>query len=141
MAAQSVHDFLRELDESRTYYRLTSVRQGAVMVEVALPDERWEIEFLTTASRRSKFTAATAPFSDQKSSPSFAAGRSSNRRPRAVADIAPSVRLSRLLGGEVHGRSAAAAYAALFAAARPRNRGDPQRSRVCLAHQMGCASD
>lgn len=45
MAAQSVHDFLRELDESRTYYRLTSVREGAVMVEVALPDERWEIEF------------------------------------------------------------------------------------------------
>ena len=45
MPAQSVHDFLRELDESRTYYRLTSVREGAVMVEVALPDERWEIEF------------------------------------------------------------------------------------------------
>jgi len=45
MAAQSVHDFLRELDESRTYYRLTSVREGAVIVEVALPDERWEIEF------------------------------------------------------------------------------------------------
>ncbi len=45
MAAPSVHDFLRELDESRTYYRLTSVREGAVMVEVALPDERWEIEF------------------------------------------------------------------------------------------------
>jgi len=45
MTAPSVHDFLRELDETRTYYRLTSVRDGAVMVEVALPDERWEIEF------------------------------------------------------------------------------------------------
>ncbi|HVU30367.1 MAG TPA: hypothetical protein VHE36_08215 [Sphingomicrobium sp.] len=45
MAAQSVHEFLRELDDTRTYYRLTSVREGAVMVEVALPDERWEIEF------------------------------------------------------------------------------------------------
>ncbi|HEX3422892.1 MAG TPA: hypothetical protein VHS33_05770 [Sphingomicrobium sp.] len=45
MAAPTLHDFLRELDETRTYYRLTSVRDGAVMVEVALPDERWEIEF------------------------------------------------------------------------------------------------
>lgn len=45
MAAPGVHDFLRELDEARTYYRLTSVREGAVMVEVALTDERWEIEF------------------------------------------------------------------------------------------------
>lgn len=45
MNVPTLHDFLRELDESRTYYRLTSVRDGAVMVEVALTDERWEIEF------------------------------------------------------------------------------------------------
>jgi hypothetical protein len=45
MTVPTLHDFLRELDESQTYYRLTSVRDGAVMVEVALPDERWEIEF------------------------------------------------------------------------------------------------
>lgn len=45
MSVPTLHDFLRELDETRTYYRLTSVRDGAVMVEVALPDERWEIEF------------------------------------------------------------------------------------------------
>ena len=37
--------FLRELDASRTHYVLTSVREGAVMVQVALPGERWEIEF------------------------------------------------------------------------------------------------
>ena len=45
MASPNLHEFLRELTESRTYFRLTSVREGAVMVEVALPDERWEIEF------------------------------------------------------------------------------------------------
>jgi hypothetical protein len=45
MSVPTLHDFLRELDETQTYYRLTSVRDGAVMVEVALPDERWEIEF------------------------------------------------------------------------------------------------
>jgi hypothetical protein len=45
MAAPNLHGFLRELTETLTYFRLTSVREGAVMVEVALPDERWEIEF------------------------------------------------------------------------------------------------
>ena len=45
MASANLHEFLRELTETRTYFRLTSVREGAVMVEVALPDERWEIEF------------------------------------------------------------------------------------------------
>lgn len=45
MASPNLHEFLRELTETRTYFRLTSVREGAVMVEVALPDERWEIEF------------------------------------------------------------------------------------------------
>ena len=45
MASPNLHEFLRELTETLTYFRLTSVREGAVMVEVALPDERWEIEF------------------------------------------------------------------------------------------------
>lgn len=45
MTAQGLHDLIRELDETRTHYNLTSVREGAVMVEVALPGERWEIEF------------------------------------------------------------------------------------------------
>lgn len=45
MNAPTVHDFIRELDASRTHYTLTSVREGAVMVEVTLPGERWEVEF------------------------------------------------------------------------------------------------
>ena len=45
MAVPSLHEFIRELEETRTYYSLTSVRKGAVMVEVALVNERWEIEF------------------------------------------------------------------------------------------------
>jgi hypothetical protein len=36
---------IRELDATRTHYSLTSVREGAVMVEVAIPGERWEVEF------------------------------------------------------------------------------------------------
>jgi hypothetical protein len=45
MSAPKIHEFIRELDSSRTHYVLTSVRAGAVMVQVALPGERWEVEF------------------------------------------------------------------------------------------------
>lgn len=45
MSAPSLHDFIRELDEAKTHYRLSSAHEGAVMVEVAIPGERWEIEF------------------------------------------------------------------------------------------------
>ena len=45
MSAPTVHEFMRELDGTRTSYTPTSVREGAIMVQVALPGERWEIEF------------------------------------------------------------------------------------------------
>jgi hypothetical protein len=40
-----VATFLRRLEEGRIHFTLTSVREGAVMVQVAVPGERWEIEF------------------------------------------------------------------------------------------------
>ena len=36
--------FLNRLEEAKIHYRLNKVRD-AVMVEVAVPGERWEIEF------------------------------------------------------------------------------------------------
>jgi hypothetical protein len=45
MSAPTVHDFIRELDAAGTSYVLTSVREGAVLVQVTLPGERWEVEF------------------------------------------------------------------------------------------------
>jgi len=36
--------FLDKLEESKTWYRLEHVRE-AVMVVVAIPGERWEVEF------------------------------------------------------------------------------------------------
>ena len=45
MSAPTIHQFIRELDNSQTHYALTSVREGAVMVQVTLPGERWEVEF------------------------------------------------------------------------------------------------
>jgi hypothetical protein len=37
--------FLVRLDDAGIAYQLTSVRKGAVMVQIAVPGERWEIEF------------------------------------------------------------------------------------------------
>lgn len=37
--------FLMRLDDGRIAYQLASVREGAVMVQIAVPGERWEVEF------------------------------------------------------------------------------------------------
>ena len=37
--------FLDRLDSSDIHYTLSSVREGAIMVGVTVPEERWEIEF------------------------------------------------------------------------------------------------
>jgi len=38
--------FLDRLDEDDIHYTLSSVREGAIMVGVTVPQERWEIEFM-----------------------------------------------------------------------------------------------
>ena len=37
--------FLSELDRHKIFCKLTRVRDEAVMVEIAVPGERWEVEF------------------------------------------------------------------------------------------------
>lgn len=37
-------EFLNELDKRKIYYRLNKIRES-VLVEVAIPGQRWEIEF------------------------------------------------------------------------------------------------
>lgn len=39
-------EFISRLEGSSTSYRLSVVRPGALMVEVSVPGERWEVEFL-----------------------------------------------------------------------------------------------
>jgi hypothetical protein len=39
--------FLVKLERARIHYQMTSVRDGAVMIQVAVPGERWEIEFFS----------------------------------------------------------------------------------------------
>ena len=50
LAADKVYEtllrFLERLDEHRLPYTLASVRLEAIMVQFALPGERWEVEVL-----------------------------------------------------------------------------------------------
>ena len=41
---------LRRLRDGGIHYRLDQHRDGAIMVEVAVPGERWEVEFLEDGS-------------------------------------------------------------------------------------------
>lgn len=38
-------DFLKNLEDNEIYYRLNKVRDG-IMVEIAVPGQRWEVEFM-----------------------------------------------------------------------------------------------
>ena len=38
-------DFLRKLEDNDIYYRLNKVRDS-IMVEIAIPGQRWEVEFM-----------------------------------------------------------------------------------------------
>lgn len=40
-------DLLRRLDEAKIAHRLKQCRDDAIMVEVDVPGERWEIEFVS----------------------------------------------------------------------------------------------
>ncbi|KOP84137.1 hypothetical protein AN957_21885 [Cytobacillus solani] len=38
--------FLNKLEESKIFYKLNKVRNEAIMVEIAVPGQRWEVEFM-----------------------------------------------------------------------------------------------
>lgn len=42
--------FLKQLEEAHIYYTLACHREGAIMVLVTVPGERWEVEFLGDGS-------------------------------------------------------------------------------------------
>lgn len=45
---QALLNFITEIEQLNAPYRLSVARPDAVMVEVAVPGERWEIEFFAT---------------------------------------------------------------------------------------------
>ena len=44
-AFQKLLDFLVRLDNAKIYYSLARIREETIAVEVAVPGERWEVEF------------------------------------------------------------------------------------------------
>lgn len=47
MKLSKLTNFLDRLDGADIHYTITSVREGAVMVGVTVPGERWEVEFMS----------------------------------------------------------------------------------------------
>lgn len=46
MEIKELIDFLNKLETAKIYYKLNKVRGEAIMVEVAVPGQRWEIVFM-----------------------------------------------------------------------------------------------
>ena len=40
-------EFLEELENRKIYYKLNKTRNDTIMVEIAVPGQRWEIEYST----------------------------------------------------------------------------------------------
>jgi hypothetical protein len=43
---KDINKFLNILDEKQIFYRLSKTRPESIMIEVAIPGQRWEIEFM-----------------------------------------------------------------------------------------------
>ena len=43
-------EFLNDLERSKIYYTLAHHREEAIMVLIAVPGERWEVEFMSDGS-------------------------------------------------------------------------------------------
>ena len=43
---KNINEFLNMLDEKKIYYQLNKIRPDGIMIEVAVPGQRWEIEYM-----------------------------------------------------------------------------------------------
>lgn len=46
MGLKELIDFLNKLESSNIFYKLNKIRDEAIMVEIAVPGQRWEVEFM-----------------------------------------------------------------------------------------------
>jgi len=68
---QQLLSFLNDLDERNIYYRLNKVRDS-IMVEIAIPGQRWEVEFMDDGSIEiEKFVSNGQIFDDKEISQLF----------------------------------------------------------------------
>ncbi|MDW0115334.1 hypothetical protein QTL97_00060 [Sporosarcina thermotolerans] len=67
MKTLNLNDFLNKLEENKIFYRLSKVRAEAIMVEVAVPGQRWEIEFMDDGTIQiEKFKSAGGVMYDER---------------------------------------------------------------------------
>jgi len=59
-----VSAFLRRLQEARIHFTLTSIREGAIMVQVTVPGERWEVEFFPDQAPKIEIFRSDCSISD-----------------------------------------------------------------------------
>ena len=57
-------EFLDELDNNKIYYRLNKVRDS-ILVEIAVPGERWEVEFFANGDVQVEKFISTNEISDE----------------------------------------------------------------------------
>ncbi|WP_217269738.1 hypothetical protein [Neobacillus endophyticus] len=50
MGIKDLIDFLNNLEEGNIFYKLNKVRKEAIMVEIAVPGQRWGVEFMEDGS-------------------------------------------------------------------------------------------
>jgi len=59
-------EFLNRLEEANIYYKLDKVNDEFIMVEVAVPGQRWEVEFSTDEVRVEKFLSEGMIFDESE---------------------------------------------------------------------------
>ena len=58
-------DFLERLEEKKIYYKLNKVRD-AILVEVVIPGERWDVEFFANGNVEIEKFISNAEIFDEK---------------------------------------------------------------------------
>jgi len=59
-------EFLNELETKSIYYRLNKTRDASIMVEVTVPGQRWEIEFMNDGTIEIEKFVSDGNFYDAK---------------------------------------------------------------------------
>ena len=58
--------FLNELEEKKIHYKLAKYNDEYIMVEIAVPGERWEVEFSSDDVRIEKFKSDGTLFDESE---------------------------------------------------------------------------
>lgn len=68
---RQVTSFAERLDAARIHYRLDSIRDGTVMFDIAVPGERWEVEFRDDGSVEVEVFRSDGTVSDEAATESL----------------------------------------------------------------------